>query len=123
MKIIKTTRIFAYRGYVGVSAGDAFVNDPSAPGQLGCIVLIENVDISQEAYDLLQKVKRSRDSIGDVMCWGTTFAWMGQASRVIDVKKAEGDRDYAPELLKGRITPVEPVKQFIKAIDEHLKKA
>src|SRR5574338_1129605 len=110
------TKIFEYKGFVGIEAGDQFVNDPTQKGQLGCIVKIENVEISKGAFDFLFSLRKSHDAIGDVMCWGEYFAWMGGYKMIIN-KNCEGDRDYNPELLKSQICEVEPTEDFKNFID------
>jgi hypothetical protein len=116
---MKPTKIFAHKGYVGIEAGDQFINDPTKPGQLGCVVDLKNVVISQEAYDIIKGVRKSQDAIGDVMCWQADkqqcFGWMGGAKYLLHTK-AEADRNYNPSLLKPRIEKVDPPADFIAAI-------
>lgn len=104
------TQIFAYKNIVGISAGDKLVNDPCQPGQLGCIVDINEIEISREAYNILRTLKKCRGSLGDVMCWSCTdpdegeayFGWLGGFKAMI-TKETEGDRDFNPSLLKSQI--------------------
>lgn len=110
------TKIFEYKGHVGIQAGDKFINDPDQPGQLGCLVDISEIEISKEAFDVLKTVKKSHDAIGDVMAFGTTFGWMGGYKYLLH-PKAEGDRDYEPSILESRITEVEIPDDFKKVVD------
>lgn len=111
------TRIFAYKGRVGILAGDKTVNNPSDPNQLGYVVNLSEVEISREAFEALNKIKRSHDNIGDVMCWGSTFAWLGGPKTMLN-EKAEGDNSYDPSLLVNYITEVEIPQDFINAVDK-----
>lgn len=110
------TKIFEYKGYVGIVAGDSLVNDPTQPGQLGCIVSLKDVEISQAAFEILKGIPKSNDDIGDVMCWDEFFGWMGGPAKVLS-KESEGDRDYNPNLLSDYIAEVEPTQSFKDFID------
>lgn len=117
---MKLTRIFAHNGRVGIEAGDKFINDPTQPGQLGCIVDLKYVVISREALDVLKKVKKSHDAIGDVMCWQCDdgmqcFGWMGGMKYLLHTN-ADADRDYNPSLLESRVQQVDAPEDFIKVL-------
>jgi hypothetical protein len=111
------TKIFAYKGRVGILAGDKFVNDPSQPNQLGCVVKLSEVEVSREAFEILNNIKRSHDDIGDVMCWGECFAWLGGPKTMLN-DKAEGDNSYQPSLLVNYIADVEIPEEFKNAVDK-----
>ena len=111
------TQIFAYDGIVGIKAGSAFVNDPTQPGQLGCIVKVDEVEITEDAYNILCSLDRSNDVLGDVSCWAANdklnyFSWMGISNRFL-TPGCVGDRDFNPSLLKDKITSIEVPDDFI----------
>lgn len=119
------TQIFAYKNIVGISAGDKFINDPTQPGQLGCVVDIKEIEISQEAFDVLGKLKKCGGSFADVMCWKgaglnegqTYFAWLGGFKTMITLQN-EADRDFNPSLLKPQIVDnLEVPQDFKNTID------
>lgn len=48
-KKVKKTTIFEHKGRVGIQAGDKLLNNPDSPGQLGCLVDLSDVIISEAA--------------------------------------------------------------------------
>jgi len=115
------TKIFEYKGYVGIEAGDKLINDPNASGQLGCVVRIDEVEITSKALDFLKFLGKTGDSLGDVMCWesieGPCFGWLGNFKQVISTNQ-RGDRDFKPSLLSSQINDDMIVpKDFIAFID------
>lgn len=115
------TRIFVYKDHIGIAAGDKLVNDPSSPGQLGCIVDLSEVEISKEALDALKTVKKSTSSLGEVMCFGNTFGWMGGVKYVFKAQELTADRDYEPKLLEKCIADIEVPVDFREFIDSIVK--
>lgn len=133
-------KIFAYKGYLGINAfkpksdsdsaapegeglellTDAMINDPTQPGQMGFIVDANKCQITQGAIDVLKKVKKSRDAIGDVMCWQAgdkvCFGWMGGPLYLAHSDDIEADRDYDPSLLIA-CEDFEIEQEFIDAIE------
>ncbi len=122
---IQKTLIFEYKGRVGIKAGTKFINDPSKPGQLGCIVNVKEIEISKTALDILMNITKNHDAIGDLMCWKAgdinCFGWMGGYTYLLH-PQAQGDRDYTPSLLKSQVSFVPPPPEFTKAVNK-LKKS
>lgn len=116
------TQIMFYGNVVGISGGDTFVNKPDEPGQLGCVVDQDHLEISRDALEFLKRLHRCSDSIGDVMCFQSIpqgrviFGWMGPKNQIISADRV-GDRDFKPELLEPFVVPfIEPpaaLKEFI----------
>ena len=73
---------------------------PIGGTRFGC-VLIETdkfLGMSKEAVTLLKTIKKSHDAIGDVTTWKTNdnkdcFAWIGNLKKIVNMEKAEGDKD------------------------------
>lgn len=64
------TRVFAYKGYVGAETdleNGVFLNDPMKTGQCGCIVSVDELEITQEAIDLIRTARTGCDDIADIM--------------------------------------------------------
>lgn len=123
----KKTEMFAYRGILGIDGGTVTINDPTSAGQLGVIVDGSEVILTQAAFDVLKKIKTSRDAIGDIMVWKagqrTCVGWLGGRLGSISPDYATGDRDYNPELLRSNIVPdseIETPAAFIQMVDENL---
>jgi len=105
----RKTMVFAYNGILGLLAGKTFVNDPTQPGTLGPVVALDQLEITQEALDLLKTIPKREDSVGDVMAWSTSadaslppaivFGWLGGPLHMLNPKGASADRDYDPDLL------------------------
>ena len=123
------TKIFAYKGIIGIESdykAEGLINDPASVGQLGFLVNPKFIDISKEAFALLKKVKKGTDSLGDIDIFKSgkdiNFGWLGGSLNIID-KNSIGSRDYDVNLLNKiiNIVPNEPPKQFKVYIDEALK--
>lgn len=73
---------------------------PVGGTRFGC-VLIETkkyLGMSKEAVTLLKTIKKSHDAIGDVTTWKThdnkdCFGWIGGLKKIVNMEKAEGDRE------------------------------
>jgi len=133
-------QVFAYKSVIGINAieidsneengynvSDAIINDITQPGQLGCVADASKCDFSQEAIDLLKKVKPSRDAIGDVDIYkdstgSVIFAWLGTPMHMIDTSDdVSGSRDYDISALDNVVVvPNNPPENFIVAVDELL---
>lgn len=51
------TKVFGYKGIIGAETDlkqGVFLNDPMATGQCGCIVSVDELEINQEAIDILR---------------------------------------------------------------------
>ncbi len=65
-----TAIIFEYNGNVGVEIDikeGKFLNDPLAPGQLGCVISTEEIEISPAAIEIIKKAPRSGGSFAELM--------------------------------------------------------
>lgn len=118
------TKVFEYRGFVGIQSlpnAEGLLNDPTQPGQLGFVADASKCEFSQSAIDLLKQVKKSHDDIGDVDVFQAgdgmvVFAWMGGPLKVLSPKwDVSGSSSYAPELLTATdgVEPSDEFKQFI----------
>ena len=119
------TQVFAYKGIVGIKSdvnAVGVLNKPAEVGQLGFVCDAAFVDISPEAIEILKKIPKSGDCIGDVDVWKTNdgkviFGWLGGPLKMVDPKDdISGSRSYDPSLLspsKG----VEIDKDFIMVVD------
>ena len=64
------TQIFAYKGVFGTLTdldNGVFINSPKSPGQLGCVVPVEEVDITPEAVEMIKKCQREKGSFAGLM--------------------------------------------------------
>jgi len=98
-----TVRVFAWNGriYLYPSAfveGENFA--PTGKTRFGSVIIdtAKYLYASREAIELMRKVKRGRDSIGD-LGWhdsnhGDAFSWFGVIFRVVDPKTCETARDF-----------------------------
>lgn len=119
------TKVFAYKGIIGIQSSDTaegLINDPTQSGQLGFIVDSNFVDISKEAFSLLKKIKNGNDSIGDIDVFQTadnriTFAWLGGQLRAIDPKKSEFAKNSNIDLLTPLEKGPEPPEEFINFVN------
>lgn len=116
------TKVFAYKGFIGIQSdfnAEGLLNDPSKPGQLGFVVDADFCDIQPEAIELLKKIPKSGDDIGDVDVFKAgekvIFAWLGPMLRVLDLnREISGSSSYNPRLLKpANFDTPEQFKQFI----------
>lgn len=120
------TKIFAYKGVIGIKSAltaDGIVNNPEENGlvfnERGHVMLDENkqkiripvflvrascVDISPEALDLLKKIKKGKEPIGEVMSYKAgevdIFGWTGGPLKILS-SKVLGDVNYNPSILKS----------------------
>jgi len=75
---------------------------PTGGNNMGCVTSDSKkfLQVSQEALDLMRKIKKNHDAIGDISWWrcadGTyAFSWFGAIFRIVDPDDAECDRDFA----------------------------
>lgn len=74
------TKIFAYKGILGAETdleNGVFLNNPKASGQLGCVIPIEEIEITQEAIDLLKKAPREKGSFAPITLMETSIGLLG----------------------------------------------
>ena len=121
----KDIQIFAYKGIVGILANPESKYIAAHPGgntgNIGVVAEAEGLTITQEAYDEVLKIKKSRDDIGDFDVFQAgdkvIVAWIGPYVRGLDPEKSEGSSSYKPELLKPYIGELELPKEFIEQVD------
>ena len=68
--LFRSARFFAHRGYMGAEvdmAGGKFLNDPTATGQLGCVVHAKEVSVTAEAAALIKAARREGGSFAELM--------------------------------------------------------
>lgn len=119
------TQVFAHKGVIGIKSSptaEGLLNDPTKPGQLGFVCDAAFVDISPEALELLKKVPKSGDDIGDVDVFNTNdgkviFSWLGGPLTSIDVKNASGSSTYDASLLKA-CDSVQVDPEFMTLVDK-----
>jgi hypothetical protein len=118
------TKIFAYKGYVGIQSGPKVQGLIAKPGNgnIGVTVDAASTDVSQEAIDLLKQVKKVSGSFGDIMIFKTNggpicIAWLGSYLNAFKPADVEGDRDYNPSLLVAATEPIEIPEEFKAMID------
>jgi hypothetical protein len=100
---------------------------PSGDGRFGCVLAKcdpTTLGISKEAFALLSKVKRGRDSLGDLDIFKANdnqvvFGWIGGVFALQDPKQSTGSREYDPSLLTGKYKEIanEAPKGAKEAID------
>ncbi len=116
-------KVFSYKGFVGISSSPESEGIIAHPGNgnLGVVCNAKDVEISEEALELLKKVKKGNDDLGDIDVFKSSdgmivFSWLGGYLRVLRPDSVEGSRDTNMGLLSS--TPgVEPEKGFIDYID------
>lgn len=137
-------RITAHRGFLIFHAREG-----DFPGLLHCnerrvgttvVGTVSRLGISDEAIELLRKVKVGNDGIGDVMWWpglvaaggadngdGTeerppTFGWLGLNCEIKNPQKIEGDRYFGvPEWQAWVTIPNESDPEAVAVVDAMLK--
>jgi len=122
------TQVFSHKGIIGIQSdykAEGLLNDPTQPGQLGFVVDADQVEIQPEALELLKKVKRSGDDIGDVDVFSADggkviFAWLGGPMRAMDHNEVEGSSSYDASLLKAT-EGVTPPKDFVDFVNREIE--
>lgn len=80
-----TALIFGYKGHLGadIDMKGKFINNPTAPGQLGCVVDTKNIHINKSAKEMIKNAKREGGSFAPLMLTkhgnnkGSSIAIMG----------------------------------------------
>lgn len=83
------TRVFGYKGVLGATTDlekGKFLNDPMAIGQCGCIVSIDELEINQEAIDLLRTATVGSDDIAEIMLGKNYICLLGFHKHIIDLE-------------------------------------
>ena len=118
-------KVFAYKGFVGISADENSEGIIAHPGNgnLGVVCDSKGVEISEEALELLNRVDRGHDSLGEVDVFKANdgvivFSWLGGYKKAFRPEEIEGSRDTNMGLLTS--TPgVEVEKEFMEFIDNY----
>lgn len=64
------TKMFAYKGNIGAESdieNGKFINNPKGGGQLGIVIDIKEVEITQEVVDILKSASRDGGSFASIM--------------------------------------------------------
>jgi hypothetical protein len=116
-----TTRVFAHLGIIGVQTditSGTFLNDPTADGQMGCVVPLENVVMTSEAKELLRSAKREGGSFAAIMIDTKTFSYMGFSHAMFNANEKLISRDCDLSGLDSITEDLEPVPEgFITAVE------
>jgi len=119
------TQIFAYKGYLCINSepgAEGMIASPAtAPGNIGCTVEADKIDVTPEALTMLKGLRKVGGSFASISCFDSNdgkiyFGWLGGFKQVSDPKNLEGDRDYEPSLLTP--TEFEVPKEFSDFIDK-----
>jgi hypothetical protein len=99
---------------------------PVGGTRIGSVLIETNefLGMSKEAVTLLKTLKKSHDDIGDISTWKTNdnkdcFAWIGNFKKIVNINKAEGDRDGIIDIKHITIENDVP-KEAMNVIDNDL---
>jgi hypothetical protein len=118
------TKVFSYRGFVGIQSSsecEGIIAHPVS-GSLGVVCNANSVEFSADAVELLKTIKKGDDDIGDVNIFQTfdntiVFSWMGGYLRLIEPSKSQFSRDCDTSLFESS-DGVEPPDDFKSAVDK-----
>ena len=124
-------KVHAYRGILIIETVDPDNKDypgwvPAGEGKIGCVLkdTKTSLGISHEAMEWLEKMKTSRDSIGDVDWWACSdgtyaFGWLGG---VFSLKGPDSTGSRHFEIAKDHCVPIpnNPPKDAMEAVDRGL---
>jgi len=121
------TKVFAHKGIVGIMSSydaDGLINNPEEKGQLGFVVNASYVDISPDALDLIKKIKKSGDDIGEVDVYmagndDIVFSWLGGQWKMFKPEQITGSSEFDPYLLESS-SNVLPDPGFVASVDKLL---
>ncbi|MFA5312754.1 MAG: hypothetical protein WC375_05445 [Methanomassiliicoccales archaeon] len=106
---------------------EGLLNDPTKPGQLGFVIDASFVDISPSALEIIKKVPKSGDDIGDVDVYKmddgnqVIFCWLGGPMKAFKLSdEISGSNSYDPSCLKSN-PDVKVDPGFIKFVDNLIK--
>jgi hypothetical protein len=114
-------KVTEYKGYIVIETVNPTEKHkdflPAGGSNLGCILSHcskDNLGISKEGFELLGKVRRGRDDLGEIDIFGAQganviFGWLGGAYKIANPKDSEctGSNSYDASLLKGNYSEIE----------------
>lgn len=116
------TKIFAYKNFIGAETdvdNGIFLNDPKGESQLGCVIPLEEIEITKEAKQLLRKATREGGSFAPVMLNEGSIGLLGFSSHLFNVDKPMLSRDCDLSVLdKLADSDIEVPAVFIEFIDD-----
>jgi hypothetical protein len=90
---------------------------------LGCVIgdSKKMLGCSREALDLMRRVKKNHDAVGDLGWWRCNdgqyaFSWWGPIFRIVDPAHSEADRDFHVHEDQCTIIPNDVPEEAKKAI-------
>ncbi len=87
---------------------------PNTQGRFGCVLIDteKHLAMSDEAFELLKKIRKGSDSIGDICTWesdqGPCFSWIGGPKKLVQVNQCECSRDGIINFKYNKIDNVIP---------------
>ena len=115
------TQIFFYNNFIGAVTdieNGKFLNDVHGPSQLGCVVPIDEIDITPEAVEALKKAEREGGSFAPIMIDRGSIGLMGFRYHMFDTREPLISRDCDLSALDlCNIIPIELPEGFVEAID------
>ena len=90
------TKIFSYKNFIGAETDldkGVFLNDPRGNGQLGCVVALEEIEITKEAKDLLRKATREGGSFAPIMIDEGSIGLLGHWKHLFNLDAPVLSRD------------------------------
>lgn len=120
-------KVMGYKGWIIIDTADPTEDKdfiPAGGPRIGCVLANtkERLGISDEALELLRKIPKGIDDIGDVDCFksGTNgvFAWLGPARRLVSTVGTSGSNSYDIDAIEFKNIPndaSEPAKNAVEA--------
>jgi hypothetical protein len=119
------TRIFSYKNAIGATTdldNGIFLNNPKAEGQIGCVVSLDEVEITAEAQSLLQTVPLESGSFGMLMINKSSIALTGfWVHLYIGEDLCLGRDADLSGILALTPTEIELPVEFIEAVDDWIE--
>lgn len=123
----KVVVVTAHKGFLIIDAANMGKESkdwiPIGGSRIGCVIANtkKHLQVSEEALELLGKIKRCRDDIGDVDWFESgdmkVFAWLGPTTRLVNPAEAEGSRTYKVYRDDCTIVPNNSPQEAIDAIE------
>lgn len=114
-------RVYSKDKYIGIEANGEGLDLAVQSLGITAVITEDNFEITQEAYDLLQKTQRGNDDIGEVDCFmsgeNIIFGWMGMTLALFDSDHIMGSSDFDFTLLESFITEIEIPEEFTELCD------